>query len=177
LRRRTLPTTAPSSLASSPFGSTFPSWPDSCFPVCGAPDAERILDWSRRTGVDDIGLRSYPLLARRLQRQCMGALRYMILHHFRATVPGCPRRWSHGSLMCRHLVDELVQPRTCSVAPRPNSSFREWPTKLAFKAFDLATQSDVLGPIVNRTALAFSNRHGRAMRQRSNGPLKATISF
>src|SRR5262249_24345257 len=46
------------------------------FPVCGAPDAERILDCSRRTGVDDIGLRSYPLLARRrLQRQWMGALR------------------------------------------------------------------------------------------------------
>lgn len=51
------------------------------------------------------------------------------------------------------------------------------PTKLAFKAFDLAMQSDVLCSIENHTALAFSNRHERTMRERSNGPLKATISF
>ena len=49
-------------------------------------------------------------------------------------------------------------------------AFESGPTKLAFKAFDLAMQSDVLCSIVNRAALAFSNRHERTMRQRSNGP-------
>ena len=53
-------------------GVRFKAGLDICFPCAGRPDAARILNWPCRTGVDDIGPRSYPLLARRrLQRQCM----------------------------------------------------------------------------------------------------------
>ena len=76
------------------------------------------------------------------------------------------------NLMCRHLVDELVQPRTCSVAPTPNSSFREWSHKACIQSFR-SRDAERRAPFdLYRAALAFSKRHSGIMRWRSKGPLK-----